>query len=186
MYVNKTGISKFKPNDNMSWYNFCLGSLSKDFTKDEQSEIFLNGTVLYNCKCKFNSSTCNCNQKWNNKKCQYECKKYRACKKDYNWNPSMCCCGNSRYLKSIADISVIVRDEIINFTDSVSTNVTSIISTNGTTTMLTNSDDKKGRCKINCYILHTVLLVTILLLIIAIICYHYAKHRSKLKNILPW
>ena len=29
----------------ISWYNFCLGGISKGFTKDEQSEIFLNGTV---------------------------------------------------------------------------------------------------------------------------------------------
>ena len=29
----------------MSWYNFCLRSVSKDFTKDEQGEISLNGTV---------------------------------------------------------------------------------------------------------------------------------------------
>ena len=26
-------------------YNFCLGSISQDFAKDEQSEISLNGTV---------------------------------------------------------------------------------------------------------------------------------------------
>ena len=31
--------------DNISWYTFCLGSLSKDFTKDKQSELSLNGTV---------------------------------------------------------------------------------------------------------------------------------------------
>ena len=31
--------------DNVTWYNFCLGSISKDFTKDEQSEISFNGTV---------------------------------------------------------------------------------------------------------------------------------------------
>ena len=35
----------------------------------------------------------------------------------------------------------------------------------------------------NCYNLRTLLLETILLFIIAIICYHYAKHRSKDKNI---
>ena len=29
----------------MSWYKICLGSVSKDFTKDEQSEISLNGAV---------------------------------------------------------------------------------------------------------------------------------------------
>ena len=29
----------------MIWYNFCLGSASKDFTNNEQSLISLNGTV---------------------------------------------------------------------------------------------------------------------------------------------
>ena len=38
-------IYKFKAKDNISWYNFCLGSVSKDFPKDEQSEISLNSTV---------------------------------------------------------------------------------------------------------------------------------------------
>ena len=46
-YVNKTEICKFKTNDNIIWYNFCLGSVSKVFRKDEQSEISLNGTVYY-------------------------------------------------------------------------------------------------------------------------------------------
>ena len=32
-------------NDNISWYNFCLGSISKDITTNKQSEISLNGTV---------------------------------------------------------------------------------------------------------------------------------------------
>ena len=45
MYVNKTEICKFKAKDDVSWYDFCLGSISKDFTKNEQSEISLNGTV---------------------------------------------------------------------------------------------------------------------------------------------
>ena len=39
--------------------------------------------------------------------------------------------------------------------------------------MVTNSDDKKVRHEMNGYILHTVLLVVILLLITAVICYHY-------------
>ena len=46
-----------------------------------------------------------------------------------------------------------------------------------------NSHDKKVRYKIDCNILHTVLLATILLLIITYNCYHYAKHRSKQKGI---
>ena len=45
MYVNETDIYKFKGKENISWNNFCLGSVSQDFTKDEQSEISLNGTV---------------------------------------------------------------------------------------------------------------------------------------------
>ena len=32
------------------------------------------------CKCKFNSTACSSNQKWNNKTCQCECKNYRKCK----------------------------------------------------------------------------------------------------------
>ena len=45
MYVNKTEIYKFKAKDNIGWHNFCLGSISKDFTKDEQCKISLNGTL---------------------------------------------------------------------------------------------------------------------------------------------
>ena len=30
-------------------------------------------------KCKFNSTTCNSNQKWNNKTCQCECKNFPKC-----------------------------------------------------------------------------------------------------------
>ena len=45
LYGNKTEFYKFKGNDNITWYKFCLGSASKDFIKDEQSEISLNGTV---------------------------------------------------------------------------------------------------------------------------------------------
>ena len=42
LYVIKTEIYKFKVKDNISWYNSCLRSISKDFTKDEQSEVSLN------------------------------------------------------------------------------------------------------------------------------------------------
>ena len=31
---------KFKANDKISCYNFCLGSESKDFTKDEPAKFF--------------------------------------------------------------------------------------------------------------------------------------------------
>ena len=45
LYVNKTEIYKFKVHDNIRWYDFCLGSVSKDFTHNEQSEISLIGNV---------------------------------------------------------------------------------------------------------------------------------------------
>ena len=59
------------------------------------------------------------------------------------------------------------------------------LAANVTSTMSVNYHNKKERYKIDYYILHTVLLVIVLLLIITIIYYHYAKHKSKLKNILP-
>ena len=45
LHVSKKEICKFKPHDNMPWHEFCLGTVSKEFTKDELSEICLNGTV---------------------------------------------------------------------------------------------------------------------------------------------
>ena len=52
--------------------------------------------------------------------CQCECKNYHKCKKDYSWNPSTCICENSKYLKSIADTSVIACDETISVMNIVS------------------------------------------------------------------
>ena len=65
----------------------------------------------------------------------------------------------------------------VNVMDIVSTDMTNTVATNA---MSINYHNIKAR---DCYILQTVLLVIILLLIITIIYYHYAKHRSKLKNI---
>ena len=84
-------------------------------------------------------------------------------KKDYSWNPSKFNCGNSKYLKSISDTSVI--DEIIYVMDVVSTKMTNTIATNASISCHT----KKITYKIDCYILYKVLLVIILLLIIFII-----------------
>ena len=47
LYVNETKIFKFKAKDNVSWNKFCVGSVSKDFTKDKQSKTSLNGTWIY-------------------------------------------------------------------------------------------------------------------------------------------
>ena len=45
LYLNKTEICKFKATHYIRWYNFCLESISKDFTQDEHSKISLNGAV---------------------------------------------------------------------------------------------------------------------------------------------
>ena len=63
--------------------------------------------------------------------------------------------------------------------DVVSTKMTDTIPTN----VSISSDNKKARYKVDCYILHAVLLAFVLLLIIAITCDHYAKHKSKQKII---
>ena len=96
----------------------------------------INKAYFIDRKRKFNSTTCNSNQKLDNDKCQCECKKYRTCKKDYSWNPRHF--ENVKYLKSIGDTSVIVCDKIINATDNVSINVTNTILTNMTNTISTN------------------------------------------------
>ena len=51
--------------------------------------------------------------------CECECKNYRKCEKDYNWNPSTCICENGKYLKSIADTSVTEFYEIVTVLDNV-------------------------------------------------------------------
>ena len=65
--------------------------------------------ISYDCKCKFTSTTCNSNQKWNtvmiNANLSVKC---IVCAKKIivgnSWNPNTC--ENSRYLKSIVDDSV--------------------------------------------------------------------------------
>ena len=67
--------------------------------------------------------------------------------------------------------------------DMVSTKMTNTIATKATSTVSINCHSKKVRYKIDCYILHTDLFAIILLLIITIICYHFAKRKSKQKDI---
>ena len=73
----------------------------------------------------------------------------------------------------------ILWNEIINITDSVSTNVTNTSTSNVSSTVSINSDDKNERYNINCHILHALLLVTILLLIITLTCSHYIQCKTK-------
>ena len=62
--------------------------------------------------------------------CQCECKNYRTCKKDYSWNPGICICEYSKYLKSIPDTSVIMCVEVISVMDIVSTKRANTAATN--------------------------------------------------------
>ena len=57
----------------------------------------------------------------NNGKC-CECKKHHICGKGYIWNPAICSSGNGEYLPSIIDDSMIVCDEIVKETKTVTTN----------------------------------------------------------------
>ena len=74
---------------------------------------------------------------------------------------------------------MITYDETISVMGIVSTKIINTLATN----VSINSYDKKLRYKIDYYILNAILVVIISLLIITIICYHYAKHRSKQKSI---
>ena len=79
---------------------------------------------------------------------------------------------------------------IVNAVDSVSTNVTNTIPTNMintvsknvTSIVIVNSDHKKVRYKMDCYILHTFLSMIILLSIIAIISKSLSKTWVKTKK----
>ena len=66
--------------------------------------------ISCDCKLKFDSATCNSNQKWNNETFQCKCKNYCTGKKDYESNPSTRICEDSKYLKSIVDDSKITCD----------------------------------------------------------------------------
>ena len=74
--------------------------------------------------------------------------------------------------KKYVNYSKIVSGERMHVMDIVSANMTNIMPTN----VSTKKDGTKAR-------LCTVLLMIILLLKITIICYHYAKHRSKQKHV---
>ena len=78
-----------------------------------------------------------------------------------------------KYFKFRADISMIECNKIISAMDTVSKKPNTI-----SINMPINSDSKNVR---DCYILHTVSLAMILLLVIIIVCSHYAKHKLKKK-----
>ena len=102
--------------------------------------------ISCDCKCKFNSTTCNSTQKWKNETYQCECANYRKSKKDYSWNSCTCIFENSKYLKSIADTSEIAFDDIISVTDIVSSKMTNTIVTDVSITCHNKNERYKSDC----------------------------------------
>ena len=134
--------------------------------------------ISCDCKCKFNSATCNSNQKWRNETYQCECKNDLKCKKDYSWNPSTCICENNKYLKSIPDTSVIECDEIITVMDIASTKLTNTIVINVTSTASINCHSKKSTTLL--YLAYTFISDHITI----DSCYHYLRLLWKNKKVL--
>ena len=108
--------------------------------------------------------------------------------KTYSGNPNICICKDGKYLTSTAHTLVNVcnktddndtddKDHVsANVINTIPTNMANTISSNVSGTTSANSDCKKIRYKVSCYISHTVLLLILLLFLVTIISYHYAKH----------
>ena len=78
--------------------------------------------VSRECRCEFDGRKCNLRQKWNNYKCQCECKKsikHRACEGDYAWNPGTCACkcdndcNNAKYFKDCECMKNLADDLVV-------------------------------------------------------------------------
>ena len=122
-------------------------------------------------KCKFNSTTCDSIKNGIIKHVNVNVKAIISVKKVIVGILAQ----NSKYLKSVADTSVTECDEIVIVMNNLSIKKTHTITTNVRSTASINCHSKQVR---DCYILRTVLLAIILLLIITVICYHYAKQKD--------
>ena len=98
------------------------------------------------------------------------------CKKGYIWNSAKYACENRKYLKSVADDSKIVYNEIIETAKIVSTK-----------SIPTNFNEKNVTCKMKCfYILIVFLLITMMFLIAVSIYCCFIKYQAKQKQLLPY
>ena len=109
-YPFMISLDKCAGSCNVLYPKICVPNETKDkhvkafnMTTNKNEGKAMAKHISCDCKCKFNSTTCNLNQKWNNKTCQFECKNYQTWKIDYSWNPNTCICENSKDLKSISD-----------------------------------------------------------------------------------
>ena len=148
----------------MYWKLQCLISKNMCSERNKIEAKVITQHISCDCKSKFNSTTCNSNQTWNNKTCQCECKNYCKCKRDYSWKPSTCICENRKYLKGIAEC-----DEIIIVVDTVSIKKTNTVATNIMRTASINCQSKKLRNFAYSFISYHVIII--------IVCYYYAKQK---------
>ena len=133
-YPLMISLNKCAGSSNVLFPEICFLKATKDInvkafnmTTNKNEAKAMTEHISCVCKCIFNriiSKTIiikNNNQKLNNTTSQCKCRNYRKYKKGYSWNPSICICENSKYLKSIADTSVTQCDKIVNVMDIVST-----------------------------------------------------------------
>ena len=186
-YPFMISLNKCSGNRNVLSPKIYVPKEIKDMVSIKTEDKAMTEHISYDSKRKFNSTTCNSNQEWNNKTCQCDCINYHKCEKENSWNPRTCICENSKYLKSIANTSATECDANIIAIDYVSTKKANIITIKETKTIATNVT---STASINCHskkevrdghILDTVLLTIILLLIIIIISYYYAKQKVQQK-----
>ena len=182
-YPFMISLNKCSGNRNVLTPKIYVPKEIKDMVSIKTEDKAMTEHISYDSKRKFNSTTCNSNQEWNNKTCQCECINYHKCEKENSWNPRTCICEDSKYLKGIANTSATECDANIIAIDYVSTKKANIITIKETKTIATNVT---SIASINCHskkevrdghILDTVLLTIILLLIIIIISYYYAKQK---------
>ena len=119
-YSFMVGLDKYSGNCNVLSPKLCVSKERKDINikvfnmiTNKNGAITMAKHISCDYECKFNSTTCNSDQKWNNKTCQCKYKNYRKCKKDYSWSPSICSCENSKYLKGVGDTSAIACSKIM-------------------------------------------------------------------------
>ena len=151
-------LDKFSGSYNVLFLKSCVPKKTKDInvkafnmiTNKNEAETRTKH-ISCDCKCKFNSTTGNSYQKWNNETCQYACKNYCTCKRDSSWDPTTCICKNDKCFKMISDDLKIVCDEIISVVDILSTKMIYTIATNVTK----NCHSKKVKYNVDFYIAHS-------------------------------
>ena len=129
------------------------------------------------CRYEFDGMKHNLREKWDNDKCQCQCKKpikYRTCENDYAWNPSTCPCGCDKgcqigkYLKDCECMKNLVDDLVVTSDD------TAIIPE---TTLINSSE------RIN-YWLIGVVPISCLISLVVVVFKYYIKHALKMSCLL--